>query len=51
MLRNIFRSTRPNIPVLYVDANINQAKAANLLRKLRELRFDFTQGIAIVSSI
>ena len=42
MIKNIIRSAGPNVPVLYVDSNINQAKAANLLKKLRELRFDFT---------
>jgi hypothetical protein len=51
MLRLLKRSAGPMVPILYLDANMNPARTAYLLKKLRKLRFDFAQGMAIVCEI
>lgn len=51
MLRLLLKKSGPIIPIVYVDANINQARTANLLRKLKRTRYEFARGIAVVCSI
>ena len=50
-MRHILRQAGPMIPIVYVDANVNQANTINLLRKLRKLNFTFAKGIAVVCSV
>ena len=51
MFSSLFRMSRPNIPIVYVDAHINQSNTANLLKKLRQHKFHFSKGLAVVCSI
>jgi len=47
----IFTKSQPIIPIIYVDAHLNQLNAANLLKKLRKTKYNTAQGIAVVCSI
>jgi hypothetical protein len=51
MFRLLKRKAGPIIPILYVDANVNQANTANLLKKLRKFKYNLAQGIAVVCSV
>ena len=51
MLRLIARRAGPIVPILYVDANVNQANTANLLKKLRKFPYNFAKGLAVVCSV
>lgn len=51
MLRLLRRKAGPIIPILYVDANVNQANTANLLKKLRKFKYNLAKGIAVVCSV
>ncbi len=50
-MRQIFRRNGPVIPIVYVDANLNQANTASLLKKLRKYNYSFAKGIAVVCSV
>ena len=47
----IFSRSQPIIPIVYVDAHVNQLNAANLLKKLRKSKYHSAQGIAVVCSV
>ena len=50
-MMRFFRKSCPVLPILYVDANINQIRETELLKKLRSFKYDKAQGLAIVCSI
>ena len=50
-MMRFFRRSGPILPILYIDANLNNIKATNLLKKLRSFKYHHAQGIAIVCSI
>lgn len=51
MIRYLRKISGPIVPILYVDSNINQVKTKNIIRKLKNIKYNFAKCIAIVSSI
>jgi hypothetical protein len=51
MIKYLWKASGPVVPIFYIDANINQMRTANLLKKIRDFKYDFAKGIAVVCSI
>jgi hypothetical protein len=50
-MRQFLRQAGPIVPIVYVEASVNQANTASLLRKLRQFNYTFAKGIAVVCSV
>lgn len=52
MFNSLVKKFGPTIPIIYIDSNINQAKTAYLLKKIRrKYQYFNAEAIAVVCSI
>ena len=47
----IFSRSQPIIPIVYVDAHVNQINASILLNKLRKTKYHSAQAVGVVCSV